>query len=115
MLPGAIGLTDGVFGDETAPLLLRDIECSGSEGTLRDCVANSNPEAELSCGRFDDAGVVCQRKVSLPSDLYLNFSLFLWQQRLSLFLETVLMEISGLLVVVTMQLMGHELEELRSV
>ena len=104
-----------MFGDETAPLLLTDIECSGSEQTLRDCVANSNPEAELSCGRFDDAGVVCQRKVSLPSDLYLICSLFFCQQPFPLLLETVLMEISGLLVVVTMQLMGHELEELRSV
>ena len=41
-----------------APLLLRDVSCSGSESTLLSCVYNTMPQ--YPCGRFEDAGVVCQ-------------------------------------------------------
>ena len=57
-LSGSIGLTNEVFSEEVAPLLLRDVSCTGTESTLLNCTHNTRPQ--YLCGRFEDAGVVCQ-------------------------------------------------------
>ena len=58
IFPGAIGLTNEVFSEEVAPLLLTDVSCAGTESTLLNCTYNTRPQ--YLCGRFEDAGVVCQ-------------------------------------------------------
>ena len=47
-----------MFSEEVAPLLLRDVSCTGTESTLLNCTYNTRPQ--YLCGRFEDAGVVCQ-------------------------------------------------------
>ena len=39
-------------------MLLRDVSCIGTESTLLNCTYNTRPQ--YLCGRFEDAGVVCQ-------------------------------------------------------
>ena len=62
---GAIGLTNEVFSEEVAPLLLTDVSCTGTESTLLNCTYNTRPQ--YLCGRFEDAGVVCQGVYSCDS------------------------------------------------
>ena len=63
--PGAIGLTNEVFSEEVAPLLLTDVSCTGTESILLNCTYNTRPQ--YLCGRFEDAGVVCQGVYSCDS------------------------------------------------
>lgn len=58
---GAIALTDSIFTEERAALLLRDVQCNGSESTLLSC--DHNNFIQTNCGPLEDAGVVCQRKL----------------------------------------------------
>ena len=58
LITGAIGLSNEVFSEEVAPLLLTDVSCTGTESTLLNCTYNTRPQ--YLCGRFEDAGVVCQ-------------------------------------------------------
>ena len=54
---GAVGLTNE-FGEENHPIAINFLNCNGTEERLVDCNRNTN---ELTrCGRFEDAGVVCQ-------------------------------------------------------
>ena len=57
---GAISLTDSVFAEERAVLVLRDVECTGSEPDLLSCIINR--QSQTNCGPLEDAGVVCQCK-----------------------------------------------------
>ena len=66
---GAIAQTGEIFGEGNAPLLLSQVNCSGSEITLKDCPASTEslgsgyatmPWPFLECGQFQDAGVICQ-------------------------------------------------------
>ena len=57
---GAIALTDSVFAEERAVLVLRDVECTGSEPDLLSCIINR--QSQTNCGPLEDAGVVCQCK-----------------------------------------------------
>ena len=50
--------TDAEFGQGTGPILLDDVECSGSEWSLFNC---THSEIGVNnCGHADDAGVVCR-------------------------------------------------------
>ena len=45
------------------PVHVSDLACTGDENTIWDCpYTNINSQ---SCGRYDDAAVVCQSKLSL--------------------------------------------------
>ena len=55
---GAIGLNSQIFTDQQAPLLIRDLECSGNEPSLLNCTFNKR--LDTSCGQFEEAGIVCQ-------------------------------------------------------
>ena len=57
-LTGAIAETDETFSEGSLPLALKQVNCTGSEHSLLNCV-NSNPEDHY-CGIYEDAGVVCQ-------------------------------------------------------
>ena len=39
---------------------VRDVNCSGSEDSIFDC--SYNQLTDYSCGQYDDASVICQRK-----------------------------------------------------
>ena len=58
VIPGAIALVRGVYSEPDAPLLIRDVSCSGSETAILDCPYNMF--TQTSCGPFSDAGIVCQ-------------------------------------------------------
>lgn len=60
---GSIALTDSVFSEERAILLLYDVNCNGSESSLLNCEHNSL--SQTNCGPLEDAGVVCQGKYGL--------------------------------------------------
>ncbi len=55
---GAIGLTDAQFAEENNQIAINSINCAGTEERVADC--NRNTGVLDSCGRFEDAGVVCQ-------------------------------------------------------
>ena len=57
-IQGAIGLNDQVFSDVVGNLLLRDVNCNGSESLLLNC--QHNRLLETFCTPHEDAGVVCQ-------------------------------------------------------
>ncbi len=59
---GAIALTDSIFPEDRAALVLRDVECNGSETTLLSCLHNRL--SQTNCGPREDAGVVCQRELN---------------------------------------------------
>ena len=60
-MAGAIAVTNQQFGEDALPVVITDIECSGSERRLLDCTYNTLPD--YFCGNErNDAGVVCQGK-----------------------------------------------------
>jgi hypothetical protein len=50
---------EAFFGEGIGRILLSQVECTGSEGELRDCAGLANPRF---CLHSEDAGVVCQCK-----------------------------------------------------
>lgn len=57
-LKGAIALTLGQFGEENHPIAIDYINCNGSEERVINC--DRSRDERRSCGRFEDAGIVCQ-------------------------------------------------------
>jgi hypothetical protein len=55
---GAIALTDAQFAEGTSPVLITSQNCLGTEESLTDCTNLGDDTG--SCGRFEDAGIVCQ-------------------------------------------------------
>lgn len=55
---GAIGITDQLFSEDTANVVLLDVMCNGSESSLTEC--GHNIFGQSSCGPLEDAGVICQ-------------------------------------------------------
>ena len=55
---GAIALGEGLFSEENFPTLISSVNCSGTESELLNCYVSLGPGR--SCGRFEDAVVVCQ-------------------------------------------------------
>ena len=60
-LPGAIAAARAHFGEGTGPIHLDNLECTGMEGRLDQCVHQG--VGINNCGHREDAGVLCQRKM----------------------------------------------------
>ena len=56
-----IGLTTELYGagPSTQPILIRDVECIGSERKISEC-AHSDINEVGNCLHADDAGVICE-------------------------------------------------------
>ncbi|XP_072024719.1 scavenger receptor cysteine-rich domain-containing protein DMBT1-like [Amphiura filiformis] len=52
--------TSAFFGESSGPILLDQVECSGTESGLTTC--NRNPWGVHNCQHAEDAGVICQRE-----------------------------------------------------
>lgn len=59
-VPGAEAITEARFGEGTGRILLSEVQCTGIETALSDCITNSSI-AINSCTHAQDAGVRCQR------------------------------------------------------
>lgn len=55
---GAIALTVPQFAEGSNRISINSLNCVGTEDSLAVCSGNS--AAAGSCGRFEDAGIVCQ-------------------------------------------------------
>ena len=60
LLTGAIADTSETFSDDSTPTLLNDLSCNGTEVSVGQC--NNNTVVGISCGQYEDAGIVCQGK-----------------------------------------------------
>ena len=69
---GAIALSNAQFSNGNIPTLVTSLACNGNENVLYNCTINS----EKSCGRFEDAAIVCQG-ICLSIYLYLSISIYL--------------------------------------
>ena len=57
--PGSMALEGGRFGEGAGPIWLTNVNCSGDEERLFNCIASSN--GMNSCTHAQDAGVRCQQ------------------------------------------------------
>nr|XP_055041103.1 deleted in malignant brain tumors 1 protein-like [Misgurnus anguillicaudatus] len=55
-----IANSDASFGQESDPIWLDDVECSGSESSLKEC--KHNGLGSHNCKHYEDAGVICLDK-----------------------------------------------------
>ena len=58
-LSGAIALS-GFYEEYDAPILIKDINCTGKESSILDCAHNLL--IEYSCNAGADAAIICQGK-----------------------------------------------------
>ena len=56
MCKGAVARTRAYFGQGTAPILLDDVSCSGTESRLVNCRYDS---ITSDCNHSEDAGATC--------------------------------------------------------
>ena len=59
VIPGAIAVGSQLFGEDTLPIHITDISCSGTEQVLLNCTHNTMSGYTCSTQR-NDAGAVCQ-------------------------------------------------------
>jgi len=68
---GAITLNNSLYAEGNLPTHINTVSCRGAETLLLNCPFNN--VAVGSCGRFEDAGIICQGIV--PRIIYwYNFS-----------------------------------------
>ena len=78
---GAIAVTSQLFGEESLPTHITNVDCIGSEQSLLECNSTS-ANSDFSCSsERDDAGVVCQGieaiRLCVIKQMNLIFILFL--------------------------------------
>ena len=65
MYIGAIARDGALFGEGSGPIVLDNVQCSGSESMILDCTANDI--GVHNCDHSEDAGVTCQPSSPSPS------------------------------------------------
>ena len=71
--PGALATT-GISIDYEWPVGIYELNCTGDEATLWDCIYHTNDSVGLQCSQYNDASVSCMCKWSI---IYFNsLSLF---------------------------------------
>ena len=65
---GAIPLTDSFFAESVKPSVVNSLSCKGTETRLTECRINN--DISRTCGRFEDAEIVCQGKTEIISFTY---------------------------------------------
>ena len=63
---GAFARSGAAFGEGSGPIVLDNVQCSGSETRILDCTANAI--GDHNCDHSKDAGVTCQ-PLSTPSGM----------------------------------------------
>ena len=63
MPAGAVAFRSAAFGPGTGPILLDNVDCSGSEDSLINCSHSSF--VRCSSGHSEDAGVRCQGRYTI--------------------------------------------------
>ena len=53
-------MTSEYYGENSRPMIVKEVKCNGSELTLLDCNHGNNDQSR--CISVDDAGIVCQGK-----------------------------------------------------
>ena len=66
-------MLSGFYGDRYIPTLINDLNCTGSELSFLNCP--SNALVDYTCGRYDDAAVICQGTMAVKHNYYSTFSL----------------------------------------
>ena len=54
-----IGLEDNEFDDGSGQIWLDEVQCTGSESHIEDCL--SNDWGDNDCSHYEDAGVICSK------------------------------------------------------
>ena len=72
-----IGLTTELYGagPSTQPILIRDVECIGSESRISEC-AHSDINELGNCLHEDDVGVICEGEWDFCDNFKWLYSLF---------------------------------------
>ena len=60
---GAVATSRAIFGQGAGPILLSDVQCSGTETSLIECYWTAHDIH--TCLHSEDAGVICQGKINL--------------------------------------------------
>lgn len=68
---GATAFSNAFYGMTVGPIHVSNVECTGNETGLIDCVYDSIPST--GCDHSDDAGVLCQGIMYLASSLHVTF------------------------------------------
>ena len=58
---GAVALHSAYYGPGTGPILLDELQCTGTESSLFDC--GHNGIGNHDCSHYDDASVRCQGNI----------------------------------------------------
>ena len=66
---GAVAFYHAAFGQGRGPILLNDVQCSGSESRLADCPSG----VVRNCGHYEDAGVRCNAQSGTLYYFMLNY------------------------------------------
>ena len=54
---GAVAVSSQYYGESVLPMVISDMNCTGSEDNLMECQSETDL---IMCGPLEDAGVVCQ-------------------------------------------------------
>ena len=63
----AVAVRAAFFGQGTGPIFLDDLGCTGTESSLLDCTANTQP----NCAHNEDAGVRCNTAGTYVSQVFI--------------------------------------------
>ena len=60
------------FGPSTQPILIQNVECSGNERNISECM-HSEVNDVRACSHGDDTGVICEGNTSKPEEPFTKY------------------------------------------